>query len=238
MRILATIILACVALAAVASRQFVETSAQFMGSTTAPVTTYPCTIAAWYKPSNTTSNHSIVYIGSTTDARRFLLYRNASGSGNVIRASAVPDGGGAGADAVGTTAVSDTARWYHVVGVFASATSRKVYVDGVPDGTNTTSITTTSLNRFAIGARGFPVPTWGVYANGKISEVSVWNVALSDSEISQLAEGANPQWIQRSSLQSYVPLCTDLSPDIDITGSTIGLTNSPSASLDHPPVFR
>lgn len=228
-----------VAGSAYASRQFTETSAQFMGSTTVPVATYPCTIAAWYKPSNNTSNHSIVYIGSTADARRFLLYRTGTSGGNVVRASSVPDGGGAGADAVGSTAVTDTTRWYHLAAVFESSTSRRVYVDGVLDGTETTAITTTtSLNRYAIGARGAPAPTWGLYASAKIAEVGVWSVALTDDEVGQLSKGANPQWIQRGSLQSYIPLHTGLSPDIDLTGKTIGLTNAPTQSTDHPPVFQ
>lgn len=221
-----------------ASRQFTETSAQFAGSTTVPVTTYPCTISAWYKPANTTSNHSIVYLGSTTDARRLMLYRTRSLDGNVMRASSIPDGGGSGSDATGSTAITDTTRWYHVAAVFASSTSRKVYVDGVLEATDTTAITTTSLNRYAIGARGAPVPTWGVYANAKIGEVAIWNVALSDAEIRVLAVGANPEWIQRAALKSYLPLCTGLSPEPDFCGGTIGLTNAPSDSVDHPPVFR
>lgn len=238
MRILAVISLAFMALAAYASRQFVETSAQFLGTTTVPVTTYPCTLSGWYKPANNISNHAVVYVGSTTDSRRFMLYRARTSDGNVMRASSIPDGGGTGSDAIGSTAITDSSRWYHVAAVFASAASRKVYVDGVLEGTDTNSVTTTSLNRYAIGARGAPVPTWGAYASSKIAEVGVWNVALSDSEIAQIAKGVNPQRIQLAALKSYVPLCTDLSPDIDITGRTIGLTNSPSASLDHPPVFR
>lgn len=229
---------ALAALSVFASRQFVETSAQFAGSTTVPVTTYPCTISAWYKPSNNTSNHTIVYIGSTTDSRRFLVYRTGSSGTNLIRASATPDGGGGGSDAIGTTAITDTTKWYHVAAVFASATSRKVYVDGVIEATDTTAVTTTSLNRYAIGARGAPVPTWGVYANAKIAEVGVWNIALADNEILQLAKGAKPQWIQPTSLRSYIPLHTGLSPDLDLAGGTIGLTNAPTQSTDHPPVFQ
>ena len=221
-----------------ASRQFTETSAQFAGSTTVPVTTYPCTISAWYKPANTTSNHSIVYLGSTTDARRLLLYRTRSLDGNVMRASSIPDGGGSGSDATGSTAITDTTRWYHVAAVFASSTSRKVYVDGVIEATDTTAIATTSLNRYAIGARGSPVPTWGLYSNAKIAEVAVWNIALTDAEVLQLAKGAKPQWIQPTALRSYIPLHTGLSPELDLAGGTIGLTNSPAQSTDHPPVFQ
>jgi len=156
-----------------------------------------------------------------------------------MRASAVPDGGGSGADAIGTTAVSDTTRWYHVVAVFASSTLRKVYVDGYAEDTNTTAITTTSMNRYAFGARGAPAPTWGVYANGKLAEVGVWDVALSDAEILSLSKGANPQTIQSLSLKSYVPLHTGQSPDVDLTNiRTMGLTNAPTQSTDHPPVFQ
>lgn len=221
-----------------ASRQFTESSGQFMGTTTVPAATYPVTLAAWYKPSNNTSNHVVVYLGSTTDSRRFMLYRARAIDGNVMRASAIPDGGGTGSDAIGSTAVTDSSRWYHVAAVFASSTSRKVYVDGVLEATDTTAVTTTSLNRYAIGARGAPVPTWGAYASSKIAEVGVWNVALTDAEVLQLAKGANPQWIQPTALKSYVPLWTGLSPDPDLKGGTIGLTNSPTQSTDHPPVFQ
>lgn len=221
-----------------ASRQFTETSGQFMARTTAPVSTYPCTISAWYKPTNVTSNHVIVYIGSTTDARRFMIYKMSNAGGNVARASSVPDGGGAGSDAIGSTAMTDTTRWYHVVGVWASSTSRKIYVDGVLEATDTTSIATTSLNRAAIGARGNPAPTYGLFANAKIAEIGIWSVALTDSDVLQLAKGANPQWVQRTSLVSYVPLWTGLSPDADLVSGTFGLTNSPAQLTDHPPVFQ
>lgn len=235
-KLLVSLILA--AASVYASRQFTETSGQFMARTTAPVSTYPCTLAAWYKPSNLTSNHVIVYVGSATDARRFMIYKMSNAGGNVARASSVPDGGGAGSDAVGTTAMTDTTRWYHVVGVWTSSTSRKIYVDGVLEATDTNSVATTSLNRFALAARGNPAPTYGLYANAKIAEAGVWNVALTDAEVLQLAKGANPQWIQRTALVAYVPLWTGLSPDLDLTGNTLGLTNAPTQSTDHPPVFQ
>lgn len=238
MRILATIILACVALAAFASRQFTETSGQFMARTTAPVSTYPCTISVWYKPSNNTSNQSIVYLGSATDQRRFLIYRTSSVSNNFAAMDNRSNGGAVIQIIVSTTQLNSSTTWYHVVGVYASATDRKLYVNGVFEASDTNSMTTTSLDKMGIGARAAPAPSYGLYANAKIAEVAIWNVALSSAEILSLAKGANPQAVQPAALKSYIPLCTGLSPDIDFLGGTIGLTNSPSASVDHPPVFR
>ncbi len=232
------IVLLIVAGSAYAARQFTETSGQFMARTTAPISSYPCTISAWYKPSNNTSNHSIVYIGSTTDTRRFLIYRAGPSSNNVAVLDNRNDGGASIQILAGTTPVTNTAAWYNVVGVFASSTDRKIYVNGTQENSDTSSMTTTSLNRYSVGARGIPAPSYGLYANAKIAEVAVWSVALTSAEILQLAKGANPQWIQRPSLASYLPGWTGLSPDLDLVSGTMGLTNAPTQSTDHPPVFQ
>ncbi len=224
-----------------ASRQLVETSGQMAGATSAPVSSYPCTISAWYKPLNNTSNHSIVYIGSTTDQRRFLIYRTGSSSNNVAVLDNRSDGGSTIQILAGTTPVTNTGAWYHIVGVYASSTSRKLYVNGVQENSDTSAMTTTSLNRIGVGARGAPAPFYGLYAYARIAHVAVWNVALSDAEIGELAKGANPRWIQRDAQKMYEPMWTGLSPEPDLSGNSsagLGLTNSPASSVDNPPVFE
>lgn len=226
------------AISATASRVLVETSGPSITRTSSPLSTYPCTISAWYKPSNNTSNHSVVYLGSTADNRRFLLYRTGSGGGNVARASAAADTTGTSVDAIGTTPITNTARWYHLVAVFESSSARRIYVNGGLEGSTNGACVTTSLNRYAIGARGAPAPTWGVFASASIAEVAVWNSALSAGDISRLTTGENPRTVAPASRVSYVPLWTGQSPELDLDASTMTITGTATFSADHPPVFQ
>ena len=236
-RVAAVILMLVAGFASTGSRQFVEGSSQYLDRTSSPIGTYPCTISVWFKVGSLANNHSLVYLGSTADARRMLLYVEGSAAGNHIRLSTVPNGGGSGTDIISTATVS-AGTWINVVGVWTSATSRALYVNGVADGTSAVSVTVSSLGRYAIGARGSPAPTYGVYHDGYIGEVGIWNTALSAADAAELAVGENPRKVRPSTeLVSYVPLWDPLSPVVDLVGGTFTV-NGATFSNDHPPVFQ
>ena len=76
-------------------------------------------------------------------------------------------------------------QWHHIVGVFTPSVSVKIYVDGVLEGTNTTSIPSSINNantNFKIGTFG----TGSRKLNGSIDETSVFNYALSSANVSTI----------------------------------------------------
>ncbi len=84
----------------------------------------------------------------------------------------------------GTTDLKDN-QWHHIVAVFTPNTSLKIYIDNVLEATNTTSIPSSIDNdpaNFEIGRFGF-----GTYPmDGQIDAVSIYNYALSSSQITTL----------------------------------------------------
>lgn len=83
--------------------------------------------------------------------------------------------------------------WYPAMAVFASASSRKAYVLGVPDTVNTTTVTPDAGGAYAftIGAsyRGFSTDG---YFTGSIADMIVSNVARSDDYAIQRSNNLRP----------------------------------------------
>jgi len=128
--------------------------------------------------------------------------------------------------------------WYHVAAVFANSTNRYLYLNGVSVATNTSApITGWSGHRLLVGTRhsgsGF-----GQFADGRIAEACLWNIALTDGQISSLAAGKDPRTVSSTSPVLYWPMFGEFSPETPYTSSlTLTLSNSPSKA-DHPPVTR
>ena len=83
-----------------------------------------------------------------------------------------------------TTDIND-GNWHHVVAVYNPSTTMQIYIDGSLDGENTTSIPASIDNdpaNFQIGRGGNGL----YYMDGKISEVCIFNYALSASNITTL----------------------------------------------------
>jgi hypothetical protein len=93
--------------------------------------------------------------------------------------------------------------WYHLVGVYTPSTSVKLYVNGSIYDTNTTSVPASQYQPSIeprIGARGD-----GLYTNGKIAEVAIWDTNLSDAEVASLYTTAKgkPLTVQSDNLIDY-----------------------------------
>ena len=76
----------------------------------------------------------------------------------------------------------------------------------------------------------------GLFWPGRIAEFAVWNVTLGDDEIASLAAGAKPIRVRPGSLQVYVPLPGEASPEVNFIGTAATLTNAPTA-VAHPRVY-
>lgn len=235
----AWILFLLVAIPAFAGREFVSGSSQLMVSTIDPVSP-PITISvrAWARQD--TASLVPLSIGTTTNAsERIQIFFQGVLTNDILQYSAVDTTFTAGA-ANGSSSYS-TNGWTHIVGVESSSTLRTLYVDGRPEATNTTAITVNGLNQVVVGSR--KSSTFGAFFTGTISEVAIWNVALSASEIKQLSDGVDPRKIRPSSplsLVFYAPLWGASTPEVElIRGYTISHTNAPaSANGLHPTVYR
>ena len=136
------------------------------------------TLSAWINPINFTGNRRIIQKGDTDNQYRLLaesgvLKFNLTGvtSGSI------------------TSALPSLNQWHHIAGTFDGSTI-KLYVDGVvvnqKSASGNIAVTTTPLY---IGVKKIGAPS-GDHFRGLIDDVGVWNRALSQTEITQLAGSA------------------------------------------------
>ena len=202
------------------------TSAQRLEKTSAVITAYPFTIAAWVYDDGTSTSFPFLVgcstSGTTTNTTRLQLYLDNTG---VVSA-------GIGANAAAATAARSTNTWFHACGVFASTTSRAAYLNGGSKGTNASSTAfPTGMNRTSINA-------WNAGASvgiaGNIAHVAIWKVALADAEVLELAAGILPTRIRPQSLISYWACNARDSGEIDPISAN-DMTNFSSTSNANTP---
>jgi hypothetical protein len=129
-----------------------------------------------------------------------------------------------------TTTTCSLNTWNHAAGVFTTTNSRTAYLNGGGKSTDTTTGGLQNIfNRINFGARvrTSTTPDAGTYYNGKLAEIGIWDVALTDAEILTLASGVKPTSVRPQSLISYIPIIRTVIDHID--DGTI--TQSGGASL-------
>ena len=124
--------------------------------------------------------------------------------------------------------------WGQVVGVFASATDRRLYLDGIQIASDTISVPfSTSVDQFSLGAKTDNGPNDSF--DGQGAEVCLWDVELTTEEITALAGGTNPRFIQPPGLKVYWKIGSE-SPVADLSGNGNNGTVVGTTVVDHAPV--
>ena len=142
--------------------------------------------------------------------------------------------------ATGSGAIT-TGAW-HPIGMRKDGTGAASLIpfrDGAPSGAGVTS--TRSIQH-----RGDPLfvdtnsTTIENGVDGKLAELAVWDVALSDAEFAALASGVSPLSIRRDHLRGYWPLMgVALATEADLSGQGRHLSQTGSLALvNHAPVGR
>lgn len=187
----------------------------------------PLTLAAWYRPSNTSGIRHILALGNSGDDTQNAI----RGNNATLQAASFAGGSSASADIAAALTVGTLV---HVAGIFRGATDRSIYVNGGGRVNNTTSRTVSSFSRARIASRART--TVAEYGAGDIAEAAIWNIDLSDAEIAALGRGLSPLVIRPQFLVEYWPLLGRTSPEPGLIGSLpVTLTNSPTQA-SHPPM--
>lgn len=210
------------------AHDFVRASSQYLQTASTPVTDVPLTIACQFNSRSANLVQNLVAIDRGTSAGTGLYILGVNVTSNVV---AIATDGTAATAATTTTYSIDA--WSHACAVFASSTSRTAYLNGGGNTTDTTSKTVTGLSQITIGTRYNNGSRQGVYLNGQLAEVGIWNAALTEPEIQALADGASPRLIRPQSLQFYAPLLREL---IDVRGGR-AITNSGATVSNHPRIY-
>lgn len=196
----------------------------------APLTQVPLTLYGRVYTEDTTNYQAIVTLIRSGSYDNDSFYIGAAGGAASDPMWAFTYGANTPSIAA-TSSNYPASEWFSSAGVFASTNNRKAYLNGGSVGTNTDEQTTKGIDKLRIGA-------WrklGEHPNyGRIAEVALWSVALTDAEVASLAKGFKPTRIRPQSLVFYAPLLRNLQ---DLR-QRLALTavNSPTVAT-HPRVY-
>lgn len=208
------------------ARSFIRANADVLTAGSAAATAPPFTMASWFRTDNIAVQQILTGFSTSGSANNFFsLSMSSTGA---IQATAQTTSGAA---ATSSTVVGAANVWHHATAVFTSSASRAAYLDGGGKGTNTTNKSPTAPNRTTISS-----PTSSVAMSGRIAEVAIWNVALTDAEILALSGGLAPPYVQPGALIGYWPVWGLHSPEIDLTANNRTMTLTGTAQADHAPV--
>lgn len=172
-------------------------STQYFTLSSGVVTAVPLTLACWFNNDSSLATRALVVLSDSGGSNGFRITTSTS---RTLRAVAEAAGSTGNAE---TTATFSNTTWNHACGVFASATSRTVYLNGGNAVSNTTSRTPSGINRTRIGVGGSASDS---YMNGLIAEVGIWNTDLTAAEVASLGDGVSPALVRPRSLVLYMPL--------------------------------
>lgn len=212
---------------------FASASVEFLKSATAAITAAPLTFACRVFP--LTQQFQFFMIARQEDtavANSFVIYM--AGAGGSFALKAETNAGGVGENS--TTAEITANAWHNLTGVWASASSRTAWLDGIEATAETTTITPVSID--VMGVAGNPIATPNITYDGHMLDVAMWDAALNDAEVLAYDAGISPLLIRPQNLVVYIPLVRDAAAIQDRLGTswTIGVTptDSPHRPVRYP----
>ena len=154
----------------------------------AVLTSYPFTITGWVKPVDGANLQPLTLSDVSASNVYFLIsWNGATDSAFQIQARNTD------LKKINSATYGSVSGWYHIVGVFTSATDRTLYVNGVKDHSgeeNLDSVTFSSdIDTTTIGALNRPSPGYGT---GNISDVAIYNSALDATNVTAMYNSGKP----------------------------------------------
>ena len=182
------------------ARVFDDSTANFLQTASAPLTSYPCTFALWIWPNTSTSDGMPIAITSTNSNNDgFWVYQNPS---DKIVCNTADDGVQSTASASSASVNIDA--WNHIAGTYTTSPSHQGWLNGVanPERTDTKTTFTAVPNNLTVGIKGRTPPGGNPY-DGNLAWPCVWDVKLTDAEIVTLSKGAHPYSVRPESIINF-----------------------------------
>lgn len=196
------------------------------------LTTEPVTLMVWFKKAADTAGDSTLCCVANDLTVHLNLVSIGQGSGGPPHASARD--GTEGSDSAGA-ANSAVDSWQCHIGIFASHTSRRHFLDGAGDTEDTEERVTDTFNDISLGNGGSPA-VLNRSPDGKLSHLAIWDIALDSTAIAALVAGADPRVIEPSNLKHYYPGTLDGGLYEDVVGGADLTITGATTDADAPPV--
>jgi len=189
-----------------------------------PIAGYPFSLMGWFRvPDVNTETSLLGLVSFSSGSRCDVLFAGHTTKAAVAKATA---GSSTGAASSAISMLPNT--WQHVVAVFASDTSRTIYLDGGNSGVNTDSVTATALNFFYFG---------NIFSSTNIdlADVSIVSAVVSAEQAAALSKGCP---ILSTSLAGNLVAHHDCIRQLNRPGLGPLFTSSGTPGVvDHPRVF-
>ena len=193
------------------------------------ITGYPCTLAIWIKPSEI----------NTFTYPVFGLHRLISQNNFYRRVGIIQITGSnyISAEVQGyydftwtSTNTFQLNTWNFVCVVFNSTTARSLWLNSTETANASTSGANDWVNNDGMGDLKI-APYW----SGRLAFPTVWNVALTDDEVLQMANGLVPSAVRPEAIEFILPY--NEVKDKSGNGKDPVQTNGSNAVIDGPPVY-
>jgi len=212
---------------------FNDTTPDYLFLASTPVTAYPFSVSGWIYCDDDATALAIYSIGDASDSGHVhSVFAEGSVAGDPFR---IYSKAGGGTLTSSTTTGYTINTWHHFCAVFASATERSIFIDGGSKGTNTTDATPSGLDQQGIACQARAGSRFNPFS-GRISELTLWNVALTDAEVASLAAMIYPSRIRPSGLELYKKMFR--TEDVDRIGGTSWSTTGSPVAAEHPRIIR
>jgi hypothetical protein len=202
---------------------------QRLNTTSTPVAAAPLTLACWFRADDVTTNRCLFELATSAGVEGFRLLIAGAIAGDPIFADYVVNSGTNAQTTAGYTANT----FHHAAATFPNNTTVTAYLDGGNSATSTGSALNPAPTRINIGAR-FAASSAGLFMDGRIAEVGIWNAALTAAEIASLAKGMTCDKVRPQSLVFYAPHVRDL---IDQKGGLTITNNNGATVANHTRVY-
>lgn len=203
------------------------------------ITAYPLTISAWFYTTGAPAGTQTLFGISRNNATQELFGLSVTAA-STVNARCIAGGSGS---AGGNSGAFSANTWNHGLGLYTSATSRTPYLNGTAGTTSLTNLTPASLDKTDIGGHYNSAGSIGSQFVGRLAHLAMWDVVLSQLEITALSRGVSPLAIRPANLKCYVPYFGDDTTEKDWVGfrsfDTPGSpANSPGAKSFDPNVNK
>lgn len=214
--------------------RFTRASSQFLHTATPCISgAPPFSVSAWVYVFDITQGHWLWTISDYSNNGSFHgIEAGGDQAGDPFRCVSYQLGAAGRYAATSTGYTANT--WHHICAVWVSTTERHVYIDGGSKGTNVVSSDPWGLDKEAVGAT-YRGDNPGDKADARVAELAVYDAALSDADVEELAQLICPLSVRPDDIARYSPF-HDLSYNDWVMTDTWTPVNGPTAE-DGPPIF-
>ena len=208
------------------ARTFLSASSQNLETLSTPIIGQVFSMSIWVFTTNAGLNQSVIWVGEDGDPDHFTTLQLLGLTGGDPCRLLKHFYGAGGLEAAVTANGFTQEKWHHVCGVVVSSSDMRCYLDAdvANKGTNTNLKAVSNHDAMSIGHAADSTP--GANVDGRLLDMAMWNRALSEDEITQMAAGYSAQFFTPD---VFVPLIDDADTDV-ASGAKFTRTSTPGVA--------